>query len=380
MDTTGVESGPLRLLLFAHALQGRGTERAVVRLLGELDRSVVLPEIAIASARGEFLASVPADVVLHDLRIGNRRTSAAIPALERLVRARRPDCVMGIHISAGRVAAGLRLLHPRLRVICMEADPFMRIEGAKGHLRLRKLVSRLTYRLATHIVAASDVVVHDLVEELRVDPRKITVIPLPSVDDQISALAKEPLDEPPFDENGRSVIVTIGNMFPHKDQATLIRAVAEIVKEEPVDLVLVGEGPLRADLEELAVDLGLSDRVWFVGFQRNPFKYLARSSVFVSPSEAEGFDISQIEAMACGLPVVVTDAPRFKAVEDGHTGLLVPPRDPAALRDAVLRILRSPELGARLGGNARAAAMEFTSAKIARRYEEVIRAVVDRAS
>jgi glycosyltransferase involved in cell wall biosynthesis len=349
-----------------------------VRLLGEFDRSIIVPELAIASARGEFLASVPSDVVIHDLNIKQRRTFAAIPALARLIRARHPDCAMGVHISAGRVLAALRVRHPRLPVICMEADPFTRIEADKGNLALRQAISRMTYRLATHIVAASDVVADDLAEHLGVDRRKITLIPLPSVDDEIFDLAREPLDDPPFDDGTGRVIVSIGNMFPHKDQATLLRAFSEIAERVPAHLVLIGEGPMRAELESLATSLGLDDRVWFVGFQKNPFKYLARSSVFVSPSAAEGFDISQIEAMACGLPVVVTDAPRFKAVTDGDTGLLVPPGNPPALAAAVLRILRSDELATKLGRNAAAAALEFTSSKIARRYEEVIRKVVAR--
>lgn len=347
-----------------------------MRLLAALDRSVVTPELAVASARGEFLDAVPDDVVLHDLGLGDRRTSAALPALAKLVRSRSPDCVMGVHISAARVVGALRLLRPRLPAISMEADPFTRIEGDKGNLALRKIVSRFTYRLATHVVAASDVVAEDLVTHLGVDPRKITIIPLPSVDDAIFSLAREPVDEPPFDAANVPVVVTIGNMFPHKDQATLLRAFAAITEETPAHLVLIGDGPMRDPLAELAKDLGIQEHVWFAGFQDNPFKYLARSAVFVSSSEAEGFDVSQIEAMACGLPVVVTDAPRFKAVENGRTGLLVLPRDPSALSDAVLRVLRSPELASRLGANARAAATEFTSAKIARRYEELIHAVV----
>jgi glycosyltransferase involved in cell wall biosynthesis len=377
MDTTDVHSGPVRLLVFAHALQGRGTERAIVRLLGQLDRSKVVPELAIASARGEFLASVPDDVVLHDLHIGDRRTIAALPALERLVRARRPDCALGVHISAGRVLAALRLVHPRLPVICMEADPFTRIEGGKGNLAVRKTLSRFTYRLATHIVAAADVVADDLVEHLGVSREKITLIPLPSVDHEIPALAAEPLTDPPFDGD-EDVVVTIGNMFPHKDQATLLRAFAEIARSQAAHLVLIGDGPVRSDLERLAGDLGIADRTSFVGFQRNPFKYLARSSVYVSPSAAEGFDISQIEAMACGLPVVVTDAPRFRAVEDGRTGLLVPPGDPHRMAAAVLSLLRDGDLASELGRNAREAAKEYTSARIARRYEELIGTVVGR--
>lgn len=369
-------TAPVRLLVFAHALQGRGTERALVRLLAEFDRDVIVPILVVASARGEFLASVPADVEFHDLQITGR-TSSAIPALEKLIRRVRPDCTMGVHISAGRVLCALKILHPKLPVICMEADPFTRIEGDKGNLGLRRRVSRITYRLATRIAAASDVVAQDLIANLGVSSRKISIIPLPSVDDSVLEMAQASLEDPPFHSGQQEpIIVTIGNMFPHKDQATLLKAFAMIVKEVPSHLVLIGEGPARPELEALAKSLGVSDRVWFVGFQKNPFRYLSRSLVFVSPSAAEGFDISQIEAMACGLPVVVTDAPRFRAVEDERTGLLVPPGNPTTMAGTVLRVLRSKKLASKLGRNAMEAAQEYTSQKIARRYEELIASIV----
>jgi glycosyltransferase involved in cell wall biosynthesis len=370
---------PLRLLIFAHALQGRGTERALVRLLKELDPAKVQPLLVVVSARGEFRDAVPDNIEIHDLQMGQRRTSTALFALESYVRRLRPHLAMSVHISAGRVLCALRLRHPSLRVLCMEADPFMRIESEKGHIHVRKVVSRFTYRLATHVVAASDVVANDLMKHLQVPSRKITTIPLPSVDDDINALSQEWPSDPPFSPPGSNkVIVTIGNMFEHKDQETLIRAFRTVNAELPSHLVLIGDGPRRTALEDLSAQLGLADRVWFLGFQRNPFKFLSHSSVFVSASIAEGFEISQIEAMACGLPVIVTDAPRFKAVEDGRTGLLVPPSQPEIMAKAILRVLQSQELAAELGQNAKEAAQAYTSAKIARRYERLFMEIVDR--
>jgi len=364
---------PYKLLIFAHSLQGRGTEKSVVRLLKEFDRTILTPMLALASVRGEFLHEIPGDVPIHDLHIGMARTSAALPRLDRLIRRVRPDCVLGVHISAGRALSILRLLHPTLPVICMESDPFTRIEGGKGHLGLRTAVSRVTYRLASRVVAASEVVVQDLVDHLRIDPRKIDLIPLASVDDDIPCLAAEPLLSAPFDApKNDPIIVAIGNMHPHKDQGTLLRGFELVQRTRPAQLVLLGDGPSRPHLEQLAQQLGVSERVWFMGFQNNPYKYLSRSQVFVSSSIAEGFDISQIEAMACGLPVIVTDAPRFRAVTNGETGLTIPPGNPEALAAAVLRILDSDTLASYLGRNASEAAKAFSAQLVARRYEAMI--------
>jgi len=352
-------------------------ERATIRLLREFDRDLLRPELAIASSRGEFLNAVPADVPIHHLGGAGRRTSRSGGALFKLVRRLRPDCALGIHISAGRLLGAIRILKPSLSVISTEGGwPFTYIESKKGKLFVRTMISRLTYRLMSHVVVSSDMAADDLVTNLGVPRRKITLIPHPCVDDEMMAQATEPVDDAPFSGQGDPIIIAVGNLHPHKDQGTLISAFAKVAKEVPSHLVLIGEGPMRGELERMVTAAHLTDRVWFMGFQRNPFKYLARSTVFVSPSEAEGFDISQVEAMACGLPVVVTDAPRFMAVKDGHTGLLAPPKDPDGLAQTILRLLGSSELSSTLGANAKTAALEYSSAAIARRYEELIRTVV----
>jgi glycosyltransferase involved in cell wall biosynthesis len=367
---------PLTLLVLAHDLQGRGMERATIRLLREFDRDLLRPELAVATGQGDFLEAVPADVPVHHLGAAGRRTSRAGGRLLRLIRQLRPDCALGIHISAGRLLAATRILNPGLSVISTEGGwPFSYIEGQKGGLAARRLISRVTYRLMSHVVVSSQMAADDLIENLGVPRGKITLIPHPCVDDQMMEEAKEEVGDGPYAQ-GDPVVIALGNLHPHKNQGMLIEAFARVVKEMPSHLVLIGDGPMRGELEKKANDLQVSDRVRFMGFQKNPFKYLARSSVFVSPSEAEGFDISQIEAMACGLPVVVTDAPRFMAVEDGLSGLLVPPNDPTALAAIILRLLRSRELSATLGRNAKEAALEYSSAKVARRYEGLIQGVV----
>lgn len=361
---------PIRLLFFAHALQSRGTERALIRLLNGLDRKSVRPELAVVSATGEFLEDVPADVLLHRLGLEGRRTSSALLRLSKLIRSRRPHVAVGVHTSASRLLASLRVIHPRLPVVCYEADPFSRVEGSKGMYTLRRAATRITHgRLATKVVAVSDFVADDLRRELRVADDKLEVIPIPSVEPAMETLALEPVPDRLFD---LPVVISLGHMFEHKDQQTLVRAFALVRGRRPTRLVMIGDGPLRKDLEALAEELGIAADVEFLGFERNPFRFLSRAQVFVSPSASEGFDVSQVEAMACGVPVVVTDAPRFQAVTDDMNGLVVPPRDPPAMAVAIERLLDDPDLAASLVAAGKSFAEGLTTEEIARRWAVLV--------
>ena len=367
---------PIRLLFFAHALQSRGTERAVIRILKELDRAIVRPELALVSYTGDFLADVPADVPIHRLGLEGARTSKAARRLNAIIRAVEPDIAVGVHTSASRLLAALRLLHPGLPVVCFEADPFSRVEGEKKGYRFRRLVTTLTHRvLATKVVAVSDFVADDLARELGIPAKKMDVIPIPSVEPTMFQMADEPVDDSLF---SAPVVISLGHMFAHKDQQTLVRAFARVRDDRTARLMMIGDGPLRSDLEALAAELGVADDVSFMGFQKNPFKFLSRAQVFVSPSASEGFDVSQIEAMACGVPVVVTDAPRFQAVSHEVNGLVVAPKDPEAMGTAILRVLDDPDLSTKMTEAARAFAARLTSENVTRQWETLLLRLTER--
>jgi glycosyltransferase involved in cell wall biosynthesis len=358
-------------------MHSRGTERAVIRILKEFDRAIVSPELALVSYTGDFLADIPSDVPVHRLGLEGKRTSKAGLRLHALIKEVKPDVTVGVHTSASRLLSALRVVHRRLPVICFEADPFSRVEGEKNAYRARKLMTSITHRLlATRIIAVSDFVSTDIQRELRVPPSKIDVIPIPSVEPSMFEMAEETVDDPSLFSD--PVIISLGHMFEHKDQQTLVRAFARVRSDRPVRLLMIGDGPLRSTLERLASDLGVSEDVSFLGFQKNPFKFLARAQVFVSPSASEGFDVSQVEAMACGLPVVVTDAPRFQAVTHGVNGLVVPPNNPEEMGRAILRMLEDEELIQTVVAAAMGFAEGLTSAKVTRQWERMLIQVTGR--
>ena len=149
------------------------------------------------------------------------------------------------------------------------------------------------------------------------------------------------------------VIGSVANIAPKKGYDVLIRAVAKARQEiDDVACLIVGadDRGLQAGLQRLGESLGLDGRLCFAGFQEEVFPYLDAMDLFVLASVDEGFGIVLLEAMACGKPVVATtvDGPP-EIVEDGQTGLLVPPRDPDAMAKALVELLHDSERRARMG-------------------------------
>jgi glycosyltransferase involved in cell wall biosynthesis len=148
------------------------------------------------------------------------------------------------------------------------------------------------------------------------------------------------------------LVLAVGRLQHPKDPFTLARALGLL--RGKFTAMLVGEGPDRPRLEAEIRRLGLEQAVVLAGDRSDVADVLAGADVFVLSSTSEGLPLSILEAMAAGLPVVASSVGGVpEAVEDGDTGLLVPPRDPARLAAALERLLADPALRRRLGSNGR---------------------------
>jgi len=177
---------------------------------------------------------------------------------------------------------------------------------------------------------------------------------------------------------GARVVGTLTRFREEKGVQDLLSAFREVRDRAPdVHLVLWGDGPDRAALEEQARRLGLADSVSFAGFRYDAPRFLPLLDCFVLPSRSEGLGYAVLEAMVAGRPIVATRVGGVpELVRDGEEALLVAARDPAALAAAVLRVLSDPELALGLAGRAHRASarydVEAYAAELERFYGEVL--------
>jgi glycosyltransferase involved in cell wall biosynthesis len=170
----------------------------------------------------------------------------------------------------------------------------------------------------------------------------------------------------------------VTRLSPQKAPLDFVKAVARVAEQRPdVHFVVVGDGPLRTEVEARIVAAGLADRIHLTGLRRDVPDLLHSFDVFALTSLWEGLPRVLPQAMAAGLAVVATAVDgNAEAVEDGVSGLLTPPGDPQALAVALLRLLDNPVLAAEMGAAGRERSAEFGARKmvddIAALYEALL--------
>ena len=166
------------------------------------------------------------------------------------------------------------------------------------------------------------------------------------------------------------------------DQATLIRGFALAVPQLPsVDLLMVGDGPLRTDLEQLAAQRGIADRVKFLGIRADIPAVMQAADVFALTSVSEAASLTLLEAMASGLPVVATNVGgNMELARHDREGLLFPRGDAAGCAAALVRLFTEPTLAARLGAAGRTRALErYQLSRTVEEYYALYRRLVPRS-
>jgi glycosyltransferase involved in cell wall biosynthesis len=165
-------------------------------------------------------------------------------------------------------------------------------------------------------------------------------------------------------------IGSVGLLWRAKGQEHLLRALARL---QDVVVFLVGSGADEKPLRDLAVDLGITGRVRFLGWRDDVRQLLQAVDLYVQPSLTEGLPLAVVEAGAAGLPIVASDVGGIpEIITHGANGLLVPPGDPQALAQAIQKLIEDPQMARRLGDAARQAAFErFSAEAMAERYMQL---------
>ena len=333
-----------RVALLTGSMRGGGAERVMLTLAAGFAERGVGVDLVLVKAEGEYLDMAPEGVRVVDL--DTSRTLTALPRLLNYLRRERPTSLLSTVLPTDLAALIAKFFHGRrLRVVVRQSTTFSRAFGTEAFKsrQVMRLV-RLLMPLADGIVAVSEGAASDLLSHVPRAAGKIVTIHNPVVGPGLGEQAAEAVEHSWFVDGGEPVVMAAGRLSPVKDYPTLLRAFAEVARSRAARLVILGQGVERESLLELAERLGVSDRFDLPGFDVNPFRYMARASVFVLSSRYEGFPNVLAQAMACGAPVVSTDCRSgpSEMLEGGRWGRLVPVGDWRAMARAIEETLDDP--------------------------------------
>lgn len=354
----------IRLALYTDAVALGGAERSIGNLLAVLGQQVEPTVVGVDRYVVDWIAAFrpgTARVVLSPVR--DKRDLRGMIAHVSAVRRLRPEIFHANLRTSWSCQYGIAaaLMTPGTRTLTVEQAPI-----APSTERQRQF-KRVLSRRVDVLVAAGEALARYIESLIELEPGSVRTI-YNSVPDAFV--------EPRPRLSPGPTVGAVGRFSSEKGLDVLVRAAARL---PGVQLVLVGDGPQRPELERLVDDLGVRDRVLLTGWVDEPRAYLAGLDLLVLPSRLEGFPLAIVEAMLARLPVVASRVGSVpEAVLDGETGVLVPSGDEAALAAAVAMLLADPGLRARLGGRGRELALRRFTPRVAAAafealYEDLLR-------
>lgn len=364
----GARTARMRITVFIRSLGVGGAQISARRLAEALAGrgytvDLVCTESGVAALQRTW-PNAPRVVVLPARsRVGEIRVFA------RYLRQVRPHAVLSNLTTSNIVAIAAKLLTGRrTAVIAIERQAIPPAGWSRQRVVAYRFLVPILYRWADWVVGVSSGVTREIDAFARLHgSRRLQTVYNWIEPGELQARSRAPVDHAWLRQSKVPVLVAVGRLHPAKDFPTLLDAFAQLNERRAAYLIILGEGPERAALEDRAKRLGIAERVDLPGHVENPYAYIATASALVSSSLFEGHQLALLEAFCLDTPVVATDCRHGarEILQDGRWGELVPPRDPAALAAGMEKALTDP-----IDGRPRAA--DFTSDASINRYVELL--------
>jgi len=283
-----------------------------------------------------------------------------VPKLAKIMGREKPD-VIHTHLDVIKYAVAAAKLSGIRR--CVHTVHNVADKEAEG--RIQRTINNFYFKMGWSVpVALSPLVQSTIAEFYGMDKARVPVIY-----NGVDLSRCIPLDHY---ANQAKVLIHLGRFNEQKNHEGLLRAFRIVAEQEPdCRLDLLGDGELRTQTEELAKQLGISEKVRFLGSQSNVYPYLKEADIFLLPSNYEGMPMTIIEAMGTGLPVVASAVGGVPdMITHGESGLLTS-TDPEEVAGAVLELMGNKALREKLGENAKQASKRFSAEYMAAEYCKV---------
>lgn len=358
------------ITFFLQNLDGGGAERAIVSLASSIVALGHKVTLVVGDANSDYRMEVSDQIQLVDFQ-----TRSPIVIFKQLIiflREVQPAVVMSaldfpniILVAAARLAGFKGKLVVSQRAV---------VEASLGDAgAVRRLITILLLRVcmprANVAISNSHAAAKELVTRLKVPAEKVFTIQNAIDGERVRHLAIEAPKEADVPLHQNPMIVSVGSLTPRKDMATLVKAFAIVRAKRLAKLAILGKGPEQAHLQRLIKEHGITNDVILPGFDRNPYRWLARASVFVSASHGEGFPNAIAEALALGCQIVATDCPGDTAdlLGYGKWGRLTAIGDVHGMAETINAAIDNP-----LTTDGKIRAMDFAPAAITKAYLNVL--------
>ena len=361
-----------RVAFVIHSMSGGGAERVLSHLVRHLNKEKYDVSLVLFEKKGPYLAELPNHARIYNLNKKNKYSFISLVIkTAKTIRDIHPETVVSFSYYTNIIVgcAALLLKKKHFRLVLSERSHLSRALMEERYSTAKRLLSRISLRQADIVVVNSSGSKKDL-EENFCPQKEIRIIKNPLDIEGIDSLSRE--------ENGISdlgpYVLAVGRLSKPKGYPYLLRAYALICQNIVENLVILGDGENKKELLSLVKELGVQDRVFFLGFQQNPYKFMKHASLYVLSSLWEGFPNVLLEAMACGAPVISTDCPSGpnELIVDGLNGILVPPANHEALAQAMLMLLRNENLKHKFSVLGRKTVEDFRMETVIPQFEEVL--------
>ena len=370
-----------KILFVMISLGGGGAERVSLNILKYINREKFIPSLVLFEKKGVYLDQIPEDVAVYDLKKRSRFDffKLIFRLAYRIYPKVKPDIVVSFLSYANFISIFSRVFSFSIKpsIVVSEHSSTsisLRLNRLK---RINMLLLKNIYPLTDKIIVVSKGIKKDLIQNFNISDKKIKLIYNAINLPEIEKLSKESVTTELFNDD-IPIVIACGRLTYEKNFPLLLNSFSKVLKKHNAKLLILGEGEEKGKLVKLSCILEIDDKVFFLGFQKNPFKYMAKSDVFVLSSIYEGFGNVIVEAMACGIPVISTDCPSGpgEIITDGVNGFLVPVGDILAMSDVILKLLKDEKLRKDIAAAGKIRAGDFLVEKMVSEYESVFENII----
>lgn len=360
-----------KIMFIIPSLVGGGAERVMMNLITHLERSRYDISLVLFEKKGKYLSSIPAYTKVYDLKRKNIYSYVKLVfLLTGIIWKTKPNTVVSFLDYSNMITTLARLLSFRKCNLIISVRCYLYKEDiSRRFKRISFIVYKILSKCANYVIVNSTESGNQLTKLFNLSSDKIRVIYNPLDIEKIDKLKVENADKTILGE----YVLAVGRLAEGKGFSYLLRAYALAKENLNEKLVILGEGHNEQKLKSLSADLRVQEKVLFLGFQENPYKFMKNAKIFILSSLVEGFPNVLIEAMACGVPVIATNCASGpgEIITNQENGILVPPADEKALAAALVHLHTNNNLRMKFSETGRKRAEDFRIGKILPLYEEL---------